>query len=350
MAAGMMRASEEELWTRSGAFGRKLERGLRAVALGGGTGLPIVLRALRSAGPAGEAAPMDVTAVVAVTDDGGSSGRLRRRLGIPAPGDVRNCLVAMSRSPRLGRVFQHRFRGRREIGGHTVGNLVLAALWDMHGDFLDAVRSCGEILGVEGRVLPSTLTPATLVAERVDGSVVSGERRLGESRAALRRIWLDPVPRATPGVEAALAHADLAIVGPGSLYSSLLPNLLVPGVARGLRRCRGARVLVMNATTEPGETTGMSAADHVRAVLEVAGPGSLDYVVVNTHPLPPRLRRRYREAGAEPVEYRRDEILALGLIPIETGLIDPSAERTRHDPLKVGMVLGSLVGRSAGHA
>lgn len=328
------------------------EAPLRIVAIGGGTGLPVVLRGLRLGGLLARAGRrIDVTAVVTVADDGGSSGRLRRELGMPPPGDIRNCLVAMAAGSSLSPVFQYRFEGRRDLGGHTVGNLVLAALSAMHGDFLHAVRVCAELLNVVGQVLPSTLSPVTLRAERADGSVVRGESQFGVGGARLRRVWLEPpgVP-ATPGVEEALRAADLVVLGPGSLFSSLLPNLLIEGIARGLTECRGVRVLVLNAMTQRGETIGMSAADHVRAVQEAAGPRAVDVVLVNTAPLPKRLRRSYDRECAAPVHYLRRELLDLGVAPIETHLAAFRGRRVRHDAIKVGDVLHCLVGRALGHA
>ncbi|MHB1845882.1 MAG: gluconeogenesis factor YvcK family protein [Deltaproteobacteria bacterium] len=325
---------------------------LRAVALGGGTGLPVVLRGLRCGGfLTREARPLDVTAIVTMSDDGGSSGRLRRELGMLPPGDIRNCLVALSGGSGLSPVFQYRFRGRRELGGHTVGNVVIAALSAMHGDFLEAVRSCGRLLGAVGRVLPSTLTPVTLVGERLDGSRIAGESRLARGSGRLARVRLDPSSAvATPGVLQAIERADLVVLGPGSLFTSIVPNLLVRGVARALERCPGRRVLVLNAMTQPGETAGMSAADHVRAIQEVAGPRCLDVVLVNRTELSAPLLRRYRGEGSEPVRHRREELLALGVAPIETTLVSSTGRRVRHDPLKLGDVLHSLVGRGVGHA
>ncbi len=325
---------------------------LRVVAMGGGTGLPVVLRGLRSGGLLSRRGrALDVTAIVTMADDGGSSGRLRRDLGILPPGDIRNCLVALAGGTGLSPLFQYRFRGRRELGGHTIGNLVLAALSAMHGDFLSAVQSCGRLLGSVGQVLPSTLTPVTLVGERPDGSRATGESRLGLGGGRLDRVWLEPAdPPPTPGVLEAIENADLVVLGPGSLFTSILPNLMVAGVRGALDRCRGRRVLVLNAMTQPGETTGMTAADHVRRVQEIAGRGCLDCVLVNTAPLPVRLLRRYRSEGSEPVRYRRNELLALGVVPIETRLVGGRGRRARHDALKIGDVLHSLVGRAIGHA
>ena len=221
----------------------------------------------------------------------------------------------------------------------------------MHGDFLSAVRACADLLEVQGQVLPSTLIQVTLKGERSDGTIVTGESRLAEGGGRLRRIWLEPVGApATPGVEDALRRADLVVLGPGSLFSSVLPNLLIEGVARGLAQCAGTRVMVLNAMTQPGETLGMTAADHVRAVLDVTGRGSLDYVLVNTAPLQQRTLRRYDRERAAPVEYRRKSLVDLGVIPIETHLVTSVGRRVRHDALKVGDVLHCLVVKPIGHA
>ncbi len=229
---------------------------------------------------------MELTAVVAMSDDGGSSGRLRRTRGLLPPGDLRNCLVALagSRGP-LADVLQHRFGGRGSLAGHALGNLLLAALAEMHGDFLEAIRSAARLLDARGTVLPSTLDPVQLVAELEDGRRLVGEHHLTRLGARVRRVFLHPLrPAPAEGVLEAIASADLVTLGPGSLYSSVLPNLLVDGVSEALRTTRARRVLVANLMTEPGETGGMTAVDHVRAVLEHAGP-VVDVALLNSAPL-----------------------------------------------------------------
>ena len=295
------------------------ERPLRVVALGGGTGLPVVLRALaREVRPRKGRRRVDLTAVVAMSDDGGSSGRLRRTRGLLPPGDVRNCLVALAgaRGP-LAEVLQHRFGGRGSLAGHPLGNLVLAALTEMHGDFLQAIRSASRLLDTRGTVLPSTVDPVQLIAELEDGRRVVGERRLVREGTRVCRVFLHPSrPAPAEGVLEAIAAADLVTLGPGSLYSSVLPNLLVDGVAEALQSTRARRVLVANLMTEPGETAGMGAVDHLRAVLEHAGP-VVDVALLSSTPLDPTRLCRYARTGAEPVSADLERIRALGVVPVE---------------------------------
>ncbi|HZW90008.1 MAG TPA: gluconeogenesis factor YvcK family protein [Myxococcaceae bacterium] len=319
-------------------------RPLRVVALGGGTGLPVVLRGLaRHVRPRRGHRPVDVTAVVAMSDDGGSSGRLRRTRGLLPPGDVRNCLVALAAAggPLAG-VLQHRFGGKGSLAGHALGNLVLAALTEMHGDFLQAIRSASRLLDARGTVLPCTIDPVQLVAELEDGRRVVGERHLARAQGRIRRVLLHPArPSAAEGVLEAIASADLVTLGPGSLYSSVLPNLLVDGVADALQATRGRRVLVANLMTEPGETAGMGAVDHVRAVLEHAGP-VVDVVLLNSEPLDATLLDRYARTGAEPVRTDLERIRALGVVPVEADLLR-IGRHLRHDARKLGKALISVV-------
>lgn len=322
----------------------QLQRPLRVVALGGGTGLPVVLRALaRDARPRKGRRRVDLTAVVAMSDDGGSSGRLRRTRGLLPPGDVRNCLVALAGAGGpLAEMLQHRFGGRGSLAGHALGNLVLAALTEMHGDFLQAIRSASRLLDTRGTVLPSTVDPVQLVAELEDGRRIVGERQLVRAGTRVRRVFLHPSrPEPTEGVLEAIASADLVTLGPGSLYSSVLPNLLVAGVAEALRTTRARRVLVANLMTEPGETAGMGAVDHVQAVLEHAGP-VVDVVLLNSEPLDATRLRRYARSGAEPVSTDLERIRSLGVVPVEADLLK-SGLRLRHDSRKLGKALLSVV-------
>ncbi len=320
------------------------ERPLRVVALGGGTGLPVVLRGLaRHVRPRKGPPGVELTAVVAMSDDGGSSGRLRRTRGLLPPGDLRKCLVALagSRGP-LTEVLQHRFGGRGSLAGHALGNLLLAALAEMHGDFLEAIRSAARLLDARGTVLPSTLDSVQLVAELEDGRRLVGEHQLTRVGARVRRVFLHPSrPAPAEGVLEAIASANLVTLGPGSLYSSVLPNLLVDGVAEALGASRARRVLVANLMTEPGETGGMSAVDHVRAVLEHAGP-VVDVALLNTAPLGGQRVERYARAGAEPVQADLERIRALGVVPLDADLLR-AGPRLRHDARKLGKALLSVL-------
>ncbi|HUS13846.1 MAG TPA: gluconeogenesis factor YvcK family protein [Chloroflexia bacterium] len=247
------------------------------VSIGGGTGQPTVLRGLKKHTD-------HITAVVTVADDGGSSGRLRRDLGILPPGDFRNCLIALSDvEPLLKELFQYRFGAdAKDLEGHAFGNLFLVAMHGVTGDFELAVRECSRVLAVRGDVLPSTLADVTLHAELADGTVVSGESRLPKGKAAVRRVFLTPEhPHGYPDAVAAILEADLIVLGPGSLYTSLIPNLLVPDIVRAMRSSPAVKVYVCNVATQPGETDQFGVLEHVQALREHVGIGVFDYVLVN---------------------------------------------------------------------
>ncbi len=317
-------------------------RPTRIVAMGGGTGLPMVLRGLaRRADPRVGDPGLDITAVVAMSDDGGSSGRLRRTRGALPPGDVRNCLVALaggkSTSP-LSEVFQYRFAGKRGLAGHAVGNLLISALAELKGDFLEAVRVSGELLGVKGRVLPSTLSPVQLVARMEDATEVVGERNISRAHGRIQNVLLSPrSPPPVDGLLEAIYTADLIAIGPGSLYSSLMPNLLVDGVARALCETRALKVMVAKLMTQPGETYGMDFLDHVRAVIDHVGP-VLDAVLINGTRPPEEACKRYALKGQFPVRVDRRALISAGVVPVEADLLK-DCPRIRHDSRKVARCL-----------
>jgi len=310
---------------------------VRIVALGGGTGLSMLLRGLKNhlaaAGPAypppprtrqggqvrhaaDERGPIaDLAAIVTVTDDGGSSGRLRREYRILPPGDLRNCMVALSQDEALlSRLFQYRFQRRGSLKGHSFGNLFLAALTKVTGDFPEAVRLCSEVLAIRGRIFPSTSQLVSLRAALADGREVAGETRISRSRQRICRVWLEP-RRVKPlaGTLEAIRRADLILLGPGSLYTSIIPNLLVAGVADAIRHSRATRVYIANLMTQPGETEGYSVEDHVRAIYEHAGGRIFDWVVINNQQISPKLLARYRAEGAVPVRASVPELQKLGV-------------------------------------
>lgn len=247
-----------------------------AVAVGGGTGLPVVLRTLLELG-------YEPTAVVTMADDGGSSGTLRRALGMLPPGDARNCLVALAdpASPFTG-VFEYRFAQGEGLEGHSLGNLVIAALSDTAGGFAEALEAAGRLLGSRGRVLPSTLADVALHALDADGNEVRGQAAVARSEAPIARACLEPEhPAAYPPALEAIASADAVVIGPGSLYTSVIPNFLVDGVADALRECRGRRVYLCNVANQRGETSGMDAPAHVAALLAHGLEGAIDAVLVH---------------------------------------------------------------------
>jgi uncharacterized cofD-like protein len=318
------------------------ETRLRVVALGGGTGLPVVLRGLRPfAVPPGDGGRrMDLTAVVTMADDGGSSGELRRQLGVLPPGDVRNCLLALApQATLLSGVLEHRFEEADGLGGHSLGNLFLAASAQVRGDFVEAIALTQSLLGAVGRVLPCTQDPVVLEAEFEDGTVVAGESQIAARRGRIRRVRLAP-PTVRPAPQAldAILSADLIVVGPGSLYTSLLPILLVPRVADGMRASGAVRVLVANLMTQPGETDGYDVADHLAAFEAHAGPGLFDFVLVNRAPLPETVRARYGDEGAHPVAFDSSRLWEGAPVCLLDGLAAEGG-LARHDPERLAWAL-----------
>jgi uncharacterized cofD-like protein len=316
---------------------RQLQRGPKIVVLGGGTGLSTLLRGLKKFST-------NLTAIVTVFDDGGSSGRLRREQGILPPGDIRNCLVALAEAePLLTKLFTHRFKGG-DLDGHSFGNLFIASMSQVTGDLETALQECSKVLAIRGRVLPTTLRDVTLCAEMSDGTVVEGESSITRAGGTIRRVFLKP-SRVSPLQEAldAIADADLIVLGPGSLYTSVLPNLLVDGIVGALRRSRALKVYVCNVMTQHGETRAFRASDHARVLLEQGGRGLFDYVLVNTRrPRNQELLARYSQEGAEPVDPDVEGIRALGLHPVSEDLISEE-ELVRHDPRKITAVLLQLL-------
>jgi uncharacterized cofD-like protein len=315
---------------------------LRVVAIGGGTGLSALLQGLkhfaRPADPSGPA--MDLTAIVTVTDDGGSSGRLRREFDVLPPGDIRNCMVALSEdSALLSRLFQYRFSSGRGLKGHSFGNLFLTALTDIMGDFPEAVRVSSEVLKISGRIYPSTTANVALEATLADGTRVVGETRISRSRQRIQRIRL--IPRKAPPLAAALAaiaEADVITLGPGSLFTSIVPNLLVDGVAAAIQHSQAARAYFVNLMSQPGETDDFLASDHIRAVQRHAGRKFLDYAVINIRPLTSAVKKRYAREEAQPVENDIDAILRMG-VKVLAGSLAKRGEKVRHEPAATAAVV-----------
>ncbi|MBI1750005.1 MAG: YvcK family protein [Acidobacteria bacterium] len=325
-----------------------VRQSVRIVAVGGGTGLSTLLRELKEhvSRRKSESVRMpisDLAAVVTVTDDGGSSGRLRRDYAMLPPGDIRNCMVALSKDAALlSRLFQYRFpaaAGGRGLRGHSFGNLFLTALTHITGDFTKAVRLSGQVLAIRGRIFPSTAQNVTLEAVLEGGRVVRGETKISRSQKRIQRVRLLPRSvRPLPEVLEAIRDADLIFFGPGSLYTSIIPNLLVRGVVGAMRRSKAKRVYIANLMTQPGETQGFSAADHVRAIYDHTGPGLFDWIVINNGRVSPRLLRRYRAEGAEPVRVDLDELQQMGLRVVLDNLLEENAV-ARHDAARLTKLL-----------
>ena len=318
---------------------------MRIVAIGGGTGLSMLLRGLK-----GYVAPRqrpnshhpisDLVAMVTVTDDGGSSGRLRREYSVLPPGDLRNCMVALSEDEALlSRLFQYRFHSGRGLRGHSFGNLFLTALSNITGDFTRAVRVSGEVLAIRGRIFPSTNQLVSLEAALENGKVIAGETRIGATRVPIRRVRL--VPRKVkplPDVLEAIAAADLILLGPGSLFTSIIPNLLVSGVAEAIEKSRATRVYIANLMTQPGETLGYTLADHVRAIHQHTARKVIDCVVINNEPLAADVLRRYKSKGSEPVLVDPAELRRTGLQCVFDNLLEVHGV-VRHDPRRLASFL-----------
>jgi uncharacterized cofD-like protein len=306
-------------------------RGFRVVVLGGGTGLSTLLRGLKQHVirrtdqlPTPERPIADLAAIVTVTDDGGSSGRLRRENRILPPGDIRNCMVALSKDETLlSRLFQYRFHAGHGLRGHNFGNLFLAALTHVTGDFAEAVRESSKVLAIRGRIFPSTLSNVHLVATLSDGTCVHGETRISRSKLPIGKLEL--VPRRVqplPGAIEALREADLIIMGPGSLYTSVIPNLLIPEIARTIRRSSATRVYIANLMTQPGETTGYTLSDHLTTIEEHVGRHIVDAVIANRKSISREVARRYRAENAEPVLVDREQVLKLHVKLIAGDLLE----------------------------
>lgn len=315
---------------------RQLDRGYRLVAIGGGTGLSTVLRGLKQY-------TTNLTAIVTVTDDGGSSGRLRTELGVLPPGDIRNCLVALADSESMmAELFQYRFNEGDGLVGHSFGNLFIAAMCGIAGDFDLAIKESSRVLAIKGRVLPSTLANVSLEATLADGSVVTGETSISKSSNPIRRLRLVPSQcQALPEAIEAILAADLIILGPGSLYTSIMPNLLVPGIAEAIERSNAAKAFVCNIMTQPGETTGMTASDHARAIFDATGRRLFDRVLVNVGHAN-RLLPMYERDGAFQVPPDLETISACGFVPI-TGDFISEQHLVRHDATKLATALLKLV-------
>lgn len=305
----------------------------KVVVIGGGTGLSVMLRGLKKQ-------PLDLTAIVTVADDGGSSGRLRAELDIPPPGDLRNVMVALATSePLLRKVLQHRFSQGEGLAGHSLGNLILAALTEITGDFVTAVKEMSRVLSIRGRVLPAAGESVVLSASLEDGTYVLGESniplmtKLRNSRIDHVRIIPEDVPALEEAVEA-IREADAIVIGPGSLYTSIIPNILVTDIARALRESTVKKILICNVMTQPGETDGFSVADHLKAVRTHLPGLTIDVVLANDGYIPPETIATYAAEGAEPVTLDADEVEAAGARLVTDSLVYME-QYLRHDAIRL---------------
>jgi len=315
---------------------RRLRGVYKVVAIGGGTGLSTLLRGLKRY-------PTNLTAVVTVTDDGGSSGRLQKELGMLPPGDIRNCLVALADDEALVTdLFQYRFSEGAGLSGHSFGNLFLAAMTGITGNFDKAVKESSRVLNIKGRVLPATLDHVRLRATLADGSLVYGETNISGSHQPIAELALDPATaRPLPEVLEAIRGADAIVLGPGSLYTSVLPNFLVDGIARAVADSDALKVYICNVMTQPGETDAFTASAHLHALLAHTGERIVDAVVVNEEP-PQRLLEAYAVEGQVPVPLDRGAIEALGVRLVSARVISET-QTVRHDPQRLAVVLLKLI-------
>ena len=321
-----------------------LRRGPRIVVIGGGTGLSVLLRGLKEY-------TSNLTAIVSVTDDGGSSGRLRGQFGILPPGDLRNCLLALADTePAMENLFNYRFEKGKELAGHSLGNLLIAAMAELTGSFETAIREVSKVLAIRGRVLPSTLDNIVLAAELQDGSMIMGESNISGNTKPIKKVFTIP-GCCKPFQEAleAILEADAVILGPGSLYTSVMPNLLVPGIVDALRKNRGIKIYVCNIMTQPGETIGYSASDHLRAIYHHAGPGLVEYVIVNNKEIPAYYKEKYAREGAGVVRVDLEKLGKLNVKVIASPLIQEE-EHIRHNSRALAEIILKLVMKRKGYA
>jgi uncharacterized cofD-like protein len=294
---------------------RLQERGPRIVTVGGGTGLSSLLRGLKQY-------TTNLTAIVTVADDGGSSGRLRRDLKVLPPGDFRQCIVAMADAePLMTKLFQHRFAEAGDLSGHSFGNLFIVAMSQITGNFESALKESSRVLAVRGQIVPSTLEDVTLWAELDDASMIEGESQIPHGPAPVRRVFLRPdSPKAYPEAVEAIINADMIIIGPGSLYTSIMPNLLVAEIGQAIKQSRALKVYVCNVATQPGETDGYALSDHIKGLLSHVGPGLFDYVQID------------------------DAARNLNVTIVPADVVEESFP-TRHNPTKLAQALLDLYGQ-----
>ncbi len=315
----------------------RLKRGPRIVVVGGGTGMPNVLSSLKHY-------TSNLTAVVTVADDGGSSGRLRKDFGTPPPGDIRNCIVALSdQETLLNDLFQYRFKDHGDLKGHSFGNLFITVMREITGDFGKAVEESSRVLATRGTVMPVSFEPMTLQAKLKNGKMIFGESNISHSRFPIEQVLLkEKNIRPNKEVLKAILEADAVVLGPGSLFTSIIPNLLIKEVAETIALSRAIKIYVCNVMTQPGETDFFSVSDHVKAILKHTGPGFIHYVIANKEKVPSKLLARYEKHGQEPVVMDEAAVDELGVKMVKKNLLHRE-DYVRHSPEKLGKAIIRLL-------
>ncbi|WP_027340149.1 gluconeogenesis factor YvcK family protein [Halonatronum saccharophilum] len=316
---------------------RYRKRGPKIVVVGGGTGLSTMLRGIKKFTD-------NITAIVTVADDGGSSGALRNELGILPPGDIRNCLVALADTePLMEKLFQYRFTEGDDLKGHSFGNLFIATMSEVLGDFEEAVKESSKVLAIKGQVLPSTLEDLRLSARLDNGELIKGESQIPKVRGKIEEVFIHPKDsKPLPEALEAIKDADAIILGPGSLYTSVLPNLLVRDLTKSIKVSPAAKIYICNVMTQLGETDDYKASDHIEAIYDHVGPGIVDYIISNNELIDNELLEKYAQEGAKPVKVDCDRLKELGVKIIEGGVVDQS-DLVRHDPEKLAQVIIELI-------
>lgn len=312
---------------------------LKIAVIGGGTGLSTILRGLKRY-------PVDITAIVTVADDGGSSGSLRNNLRIPPPGDIRNVLVSLSEvEPLVQELFQYRFEGNNGLAGHPTGNLLLAAMTDITGDFASAVQKLSEVLKVRGRVLPVCNVPLCLCAEYENGTIAQGESLIPNIDKKIKSVYYNhPKPKALQEAVEAIMTADVVLLGPGSLYTSIIPNLLLDEIAEAVTKTKASCVYCCNIMAQPGETTGLTAADHVKAIEDHIGQSFINKIIVNDEQIKPEVYERYLEQNARIVEIDEDRLKEMKIEVLKSRLVSYNhVGEVRHNSKKLAATIFSLL-------
>ncbi|MBL7158166.1 MAG: YvcK family protein [Candidatus Omnitrophica bacterium] len=316
---------------------RILEKGPKIVVIGGGTGLSALLHGLKEY-------TSNITAVVTVADDGGSSGRLREELDVLPPGDIRNCLVALADTePLMEKLFQFRFADGKDLNGHSFGNLFITALSKVTGDFEEAVKASSKILAIRGNVIPATLSKIVLKARYKDGTETEGESKIPESKSPIERVYIKPADsRPTLGALQAIQKAQAIILGPGSLYTSIMPNLLIEGMHEAIRKSNAVKIYICNVMTQAGETSNYTASRHVKTIIDHTGSGIINFCIVNTGKVPSELVEKYKDENAHPVVVDKNKFRALKCTVIQDNVID-TKDFVRHDSHKLAKTIFDLV-------